>query len=215
MIVIFPSDPSTKFLAEIVEGITKKTNIEIELPTLTTYEDAEKFIEQANVSKTIIYLGHGTSDHLEAGSGLNPVLTSHAAKKIFKNKKLILFSCYSSDFLSSLDNIFLSAIGFGNIRTSQAELNSYDSELYKHNGYEPIRFFREQLIRLFLKSIIEAYENKYSFIQLYNSLKLRINKIICSNSLSKEDETAYLVGKLMCDLKKEMMCIGNPIIPLT
>ena len=136
------------------------------------------------------------------------------AKQIFKGKKIILLSCFSSEFITSLNNEFNTAIGFGNILTSRAELSPYDYNKYNYDDFRCIDDFKSKLVELFKTSIIEAYTMNYTFLRLYNSLKLRINKIICQCSLSK-DKTVQLVGDLMFDLKKEMTISGDSTLFLS
>jgi hypothetical protein len=100
-------------------------------------------------------------------------------------------------------------IGFGNIFTDESEvIEPQDQAKYGYDSYKCISVFRERLITLFKNSIVEAHLSNCSFLEFYHLLKLRINKTICSCSLSK-DKTEHLVGELMYKLKKEMVLIGN------
>jgi hypothetical protein len=165
-------------------------------------------------SRTIIYLGHGTADEINVNTGIDSVIGIEDAKQIFKRKKIILLSCFSSEFINSLNNEFDVAIGFGNILSSRAELSYKDYTKYNHDDFKCIDTFKTRLVKLFKTSIIEAYSMNYTFLKLYNSLKLRVNKIISQCSLSK-DKTEQLVGDLMFDLKKEMTFWGNSTLLLS
>jgi len=210
MIVLYPNDPSTHFLSDICKVISNSENVDVyfrDKDTLT-YEEIISIVEKSHLSRLILYLGHGTSTEIYY-FGTENVITSEIAQQIFKGKKLILLACYSSEFLRTLNKQFYSAIGFGNILTSRAELEPRDYNEYNHEDFKCISLFREKLVKLFIQSLTEARALNSSFLQFNNSLKLRINKVISECSIS-EDKTDKLLGKLMFDLKTEIKLFGDP-----
>lgn len=212
MIIIYPSDKTTNILARIVSGITGQLKIELECFDFNYDNPQNTFdlIKNSDPFRTIIYLGHGTSNELNTNNGIDNIITVYDAKRMFKGKKVILLSCFSSKFLDNLHNQFDVAIGFGNILSSRDELihQSVEYYKYKHDDFKSIDIFIEKLVSLFKDSIIEAYILNYTFLQLFNSLKLRINKTVSQSSLSR-DKTDRLIGELMFKLKNEMKLFGN------
>ncbi len=208
MIVIYPFDNSTKFLNPVIIDDVIKSNIK----NIHTHFSDETFVESFEIiadsesTSTILYLGHGSSDELQMNANLG--LTSDYASLIFTNKKLLLVSCYSADFLVALSNKFEVGIGFGNIIDSKVDLGPADYVRYNFEDFKCIYEFRSQFVTLLKNSLVEAYTGNYTFFQLYTAFKLRINKNISQCSLSK-DKTARLVGLLMFDLKKNMVLKGN------
>jgi hypothetical protein len=208
MIIIYPFDKTTRYLEAIVnDGLILKyvVNAYTEF-TEETFEHQLDAVKNSDPSTVVFYLGHGTDEELQVNNNLD--INFNQAQPIFKNKKIILLSCYSADFIESLNNHFEVAIGFGNILDSKTDLSYRDYLKYNHNDYECIYEFRSKVVILIKNSIIEAYINNYTFFQLYNSIKLRINKILSNCSLS-DNKTTRLVGELMFDLKKHMILKGN------
>ena len=211
MIIINPSDPSTKFLNGIIEIAKKTITCEIDKAIPDSYNKTLQLIDSAPKSKTILFLGHGFSEGLYGGcyvaDGKQVLLRKDKGEVIFKDKKAILFCCRSSEFILTFRETFEVAIGFGNIKTTRDDLITTQDKK-KYRDINCIRIFRENLINLFEKTFIESCLMNYTFFQYYNSLKLRINKCICKFSLS-EDQNERLAGELMFELKKEMIIVGN------
>lgn len=211
MVIIFPSDSSTAFLSNIIDGISAHLNIDVEYPQLHLFpiEETINKIREEDSTRTIIYLGHGTRAELNTANGIDETITLHYAKRAFQKKKLILLSCFSSGFLENLNGEYNVAIGFGNIPTSKSELiNAAEYLKYQHENFKCLDDFKVRLAKIFKDSIIKAYKSKYTFIELYNYMRLLINKSICNCSLSV-DEKELLVGELMFHLKREMKLFGN------
>lgn len=210
MVVIYPDDSSTKFLQPIIEGIYNNLKIEIDFHyvDLSPIESFLEKIREIDSTRTIIYMGHGDEDELNGNNGFDTAIPIHFARNAFKNKKIVLLSCLSADFIFNLKNYYQSAIGFGNIPTGSNELSPKDYIKYNYESFECITLFKKKLAILFKNSMVEAYLLDYTFLQLYNSLRLRINKAVANCSLSV-DKTERLVGELMFDLKKEIKIFGN------
>ena len=211
MIIIYPTDPTTKFLSDIVDAAKKNILCEVDRVKPDFYKTTLELIDSIPQSRTLLFLGHGFSEGLYGGcyvaDGRLVLLRKDQGENIFKNKKVIFFCCRSSEFISSFEDTFEVAIGFGDIKTTKADLIlAKDKKKYRDNN--SIKIFRENLIILFTNSFLESCRMNYTFLQYYNSLKLRINKCICKFSLSK-DPDERLAGELMFELKKEMIIVGN------
>jgi hypothetical protein len=210
MIVIYPPDSTINFLEPILTKISpnifklyREDSSEKSFGTLTKFPNIN----------VIIFLGHGNDVNL-FGVDQNGIqeaqLHKNDAKEKFKNKKIICLSCKSSEYLSYIKEEFEVAIGFGNIITDKKEAinNVGDYVKYNYNDFKCIEIFRDRLVVLFANTMNDAFHYNLSFIQLFNLLRLRINKSICNSSLSSDKEER-LAGELMFDLKKEMRLMGN------
>lgn len=211
MIIIYPTDPSTKFLKEIVLRITELIGSDINNAMPDEYSETLNFLESKEDSETILFLGHGYSKGLYGGcyvtEGRQVLINQEVANVIFKNKKVILFACRSSELIANMNETFNVAIGFGNIKTEKEDLLN-QKEKKKYRDHNCLRIFRESLVRMFSNSITESIINEHNFKQFHNALKLRINKSICHFSLSNEPNN-ILAGELMFELKKEILLLGN------
>lgn len=208
MVIIHPNDPSTRFLTCITEELVgqKKTEITCIQWDLFPIEVNLDAIQKVDQCRTVLYMGHGGPEELNRG--IDTSITVADAKRVFKNRKVILLSCNSADFLANMDNCYDVAIGFGNIPTSMQELNPADDLKYKHDNYRCISLYREGLVRIILSSLLEGCVVNSNFLELYHAIKLRINKAICNCSLST-DKSERLTGELLFELKKELTLIGN------
>lgn len=209
MVIIYPPDPTTEFLSAIINEISK---LPIEIKNhdfhYISKDDSINQVKDLDSIRSIIYLGHGTQDELNVNNGEETIISLFDARRMFKNKKIVLLSCYSSSFIKGLNNDYEVGLGFGNIPTSKSELKGNDIEKYNHEDYKCIDIFKLTLVSIFKNSILEAINLNYSFQQLYYALKLRINKKISQCSLSS-DKTDRLVGELFYDIKKEIVLFGN------
>jgi hypothetical protein len=211
MIIIYPKDPSTKFLKSIVDKVKEILEVEVNYALPEAYPATIDFISSKDENETIFFLGHGYSNALYGGcyvaSGKKILINLDNAEFLFKNKKVILFACKSSEFISNKFEIFNVALGFGNIKTDKEDLVG-QKEKKKYRDYNSIRIFREKLVFIFSSSLIEAIQLKSNFQQFYYSLELRMNKSINDFSLSNELNNK-LAGELMFEVKKEMVLFGN------
>lgn len=212
MIVIYPSDPTTNFLNSIIFDDAIKQNIKEQYTVFheDNFEDSLDMVAKHDSVNTILFLGHGTSDDLKMSNNVS--FTSEYATSIFNSKKLILVSCYSADFLEALNGKFEVGIGFGNIIESRVELSPADYIKYNHEDFRCIDLFRLNFVKILKLTLAECYSSNFTFLQLYYSLKLRINKIVSQCSLSN-DKTMRLTGLLMYDLKTSMVLKGNCKVP--
>jgi len=211
MIIVYPSDPSTVFLKEIVSSITKISCPDVNKVLPDEYEETITFINSIEKDRTILFLGHGYSEGLYGGcyiaEGRQILLDRKTADSIFRNRKIILLSCRSSELIASINETFNVAIGFGNIKAESKDLiGRKEKKKYRDNNC--LKIFRESLVELFSNSIVECIANKYSYQQFYNSLKLRMNKYVCIFSMSC-NKNERLAGELIYELKKEMIVVGN------
>jgi hypothetical protein len=208
MIIIYPNDSTTQFLSGIVNRISSTQQIKIDCPQLhlQKHEDTVYSIKNSDSSRTIVYLGHGTE--YELNGGMDSTFSTSDGRYMFKGKKILLISCNSAGFINSLKNQFEVGIGFGNIPSSVAEFVPGKREKYGTNDSKCLTLFKDALVRIFADSLIETFQNNETFQQLYYSIKLRINKIICLCALSK-DVNEQLLGELLLDLKNEMRLVGN------
>lgn len=209
MIIIYPSDPSTEFLQEIINNTNELVSKKINKVLPNDFKKTLHEIKTSDGVTTILFLGHGFSGGLYGGCHnpqyRTPFVSTINGIHTFESKKIILLACRSSEYIDSLEETYHSAIGFGNIVTSQQDLKT-KSEIFRYSN--SINIFRSDLLDLFSKSLNEAIKMEYTFLQFYNGLKLRMNKYICSHSISS-NVNEKIAGELMFNLKKEMIIKGN------
>ena len=115
-VCIYPEDQTTDFLLPLYEHICNNMHA-VGIHTDTTEEDdsLDKIYEEIKDAEVVIFLGHGTSKMLY-GSRCANVVFEEANQELLHNKRLLLLSCNSNQFVHNcgLEN----AIGFGFLPTS-------------------------------------------------------------------------------------------------
>ena len=150
--IIHPKDKSTDFLDSITEYIKNKTTVEINLLRLQTKEEHSQFFEiihSVNNDELILFFGHGTSSGLSGAMTSefeSPEFITEKQLKIFENKKVLILSCRSNQYLKSYfkECNLNSAIGFPNLITDYCEIEHHDDpERFKDIKQEHIDFLRK------------------------------------------------------------------------
>ena len=115
-VCIYPEDLTTDFLLPLYEHICNNMHA-VGIHTDTTDEDdsLDKIYEEIKDAEVVIFLGHGTSQKLY-GSRCDNVVFEEANQELLHDKRLLLLSCNSNQFIHNygLEN----AIGFGFLPTS-------------------------------------------------------------------------------------------------
>lgn len=207
MIVIYPQDKTTEYLASIIDE--SKLKFISEMHREFSDESFQRILDLVKGSSnelSIIYLGHGTDEELKF-SNTNPC-HYHLGMEVFKGKKVFLLSCFSADYINNLNGTYEVALGFGNIIDSRTDLNYQGYMKYSYEDYKCIYKFSSEFVTIISSSLIEAHSKGSTYLQFFYALKLRINKRIAWCSLSR-DKTTRLVGELLFDFKRNMVLKGN------
>ena len=162
---LFPKDKTTEFLRPIYEELCKNETIigfdDDAIESDDYFENLEKYLKETNA---LIFLGHGSSRTLY-GTKLNPIIDDKSGNLHYlKNKKLLLFSCKSLNYIEHYN--LSDAIGFGFIPTGKddvegATLHGMDISCLDH---EALKLFRDLIVNIWLRTLkYSNWENHYLF----------------------------------------------------
>lgn len=130
--LIYPSDSSTSFLDKLIDNFQQSiSNNEVVVISCEandiSYSEAFKEIKKIPDNSSVIFMGHGTPEILYGGASLEyprRALVNLNDMSVFKNKKITLMSCYSSQLLQSSrrQRNYADAIGFGLLPSDLSEI---------------------------------------------------------------------------------------------
>lgn len=200
IICIYPCDETTVFLAPL-QRILKQNGIPILNGDTRDECHLQEVFQSISNAECIVFLGHGSSSRLY-GSGMTEFLNVDNIHLI-KNKKLILLSCHSCEFIK---NYKLSpAIGFNELPTSIEELHHIqDNDISYHLDLDEndIHYFNRVLINVVGKLAVEVKHN--GFVQLEEKMRLYINKEISKILLTPQGLHNRELADLLYELKNEI-----------
>lgn len=201
IICIYPCDETTVFLNPLQE-ILKQNKIPVLNGDTRKERHLQEIFQSVSEAECIIFLGHGSSSCLY-GSGMTVFLGTDNIHLI-RNKKLILLSCHSSEFI---ENYRLSpAIGFYELPTSMGELRHIqDNDISYHLDLDEkdILYFNQVLINVVGKFVIDVIHN--GFVQPEEKMRLYINKEISKILLVSQGLHNREIADLLYELKNEMI----------
>jgi len=195
--LIYPKDPTTSFLdilldnfsSSISEGKVQVLNCEA---SDDSYSVAKKNIQAIPDDSKIIFMGHGTPSILYGGASQTFVkksLIKSSDMDTFKNKTLILMSCYSASLLKSSRRIrnYSDSIGFGLLPSDLSETTVKSNvEKLKLNESD-IKNYQQCLVDIFSKLIDLLLNTTNTTEQIVNKLRLLINTNINTNILEADN----------------------------
>lgn len=210
MYLIFPSDPTTEFLQEVIdESIQNFPEIKLIQcgATKKSYDDTIATLNKIPKGGIVFFIGHGSPNSLYGGAtseiDKKPILTLNNIN-LFKDFKLILMACNSASFLKSSREMrgFSDGLGFGLLPSEMGELqvNRKIRELELTEG--DLEQFKKILIDLFKKVIAKVARGEKSIESLANFVSTYICSLI-NNLVINENETK--VAKLLYYVKKELL----------
>lgn len=209
VICIYPFDKSTTFLLPIYKVLSSVSKFK-GLAFDTTNENCKKIIyseiESSTENDLIIFLGHGCSLGLY-GSPKNGELELIFDNKnsLLNNKKLLLLSCRSSEFMESLIS---HSIGFGNIPTDYQEI--CEDEIIGCSNFSfsinqtMIEQYKKSLVQSMCKTIQYINWESFCLNNLYNLIKLFINKEIQAVLENYQISERRFIADMLYDLKTNM-----------
>lgn len=216
--IIHPKDRSTDFLHEISEYLLKLKPSNIKIYRIDNRENhAEIFTVVPNLPPTdfIVFLGHGTSTALSGAitnSYDNQEFICENQLKIFKGKEILLLACRSNQYLKKYhkDSNLRTSIGFPNMITDHEEIDFHDDQnRISDITPEDIEKFRGILVDVIKYSLEDYIHNNLSVSQLYNRIKLRLNKKVISIYLTDSTTNKLPLGKMINDLVDDMVIFRN------
>lgn len=220
IIILHPRDTTTDFLCEISNSITSKykENVVLLRPEFTkeSHLDCVQELKDAKKDQLIIFLGHGASNCL-CGS-TNGEFSYHdfileEALNIFENQRVVLISCRSEEYLKKyhVGARIIASIGFGDLPTETEEIDTLQriSAIYDQVNQKILDRFKSSLNEVISASIIDGIEKQMSFMELYNRIRLRINKKISEVLIVNKSLENRKLATLLSVMKTEMKYFGN------
>lgn len=201
IICIYPCDETTDFLVPLQE-ILKQNGIPILKGDTREECHLREIFQSISDAECIVFLGHGSSSCLY-GSGMTKFIDVDNIHLI-KNKKLILLSCHSGEFIEN--NSLSPAIGFNKLPTSIEELRHIqDNDISYHPNLDDkdILYFNQVLINVVGKFIVDVMHN--GFVQLEEKMRLYINKEISKILLDPQGLHNRELADLLYELKNDMI----------
>lgn len=202
-------DDTTDFLEGIYTYLKENTEAEINLIRLITREDHSaffEFIHKIDDNELILFLGHGTSHGL-SGARTNIYETdafiTERQLNVFKNKKVILLSCRSDQYLNTYfkDCGLKSAIGFPNLITDFQEIEEHDNpKRVEDITKEDVELFKNAIIDIVKYSLGDYININLTIFHLFNRIKLRINKRIIKFYIETSNKGKLPLGKMLNDM---------------
>ncbi len=208
--VIFPIDPSTEFLYNIINNL-RMNGVEcnvIEIhPNDDSYSNSKILVENLQNKWDVIFLGHGKSNQLYGGESEDyekKVFINNKEMSIFSGRNLFALACDSSILLKEtfLHSGIIKSIGFGALPTNKKEVEN-NKRLSKAGINDAvIDSFKEVLVKTTSLAFGEYLINKKDYIFLYNYLCLLINKEINDSVLIRKDRIlADLIYKMRVEMR--------------
>jgi len=183
--LIYPVDPSISFLDKILERFSDSIEhgsvqlIRCEASD-ESYAIAKDTINEIPENSKIIFMGHGIPSAIYGGASElyeRKFLISLREMNTFKNKTLVLMSCYSGKLLlsSRKDRNFSSSLGFGLLPSELLETKG-KSKFEKLNLIESdIEDYQSCLVEMFCKLTDLLLNTTQTTEQIADKLKLFIN----------------------------------------
>lgn len=219
--VVFPNDETTDFLKEISEYISNKTEAQITLHRLSTIQDHLSFKDQAQAiisqDSIVLFMGHGMSNALSGAiigrDSYGPFITDNELS-IFRNRKIILLTCRSNEYLKKFGKEcgIKAGIGFPNLITDIYETYyPEDSERDRVYGISEVEIndFKKVITDIVKHSLEDFINNNLTFYQLYKRIQLYSRKNLIEFYKSKPFMGKLPYGKMLYDLNDGISLVGN------
>ncbi|WP_232582497.1 hypothetical protein [Photobacterium phosphoreum] len=214
MYIIFPNDPSLSFMNEVLIKLQsyiddKSVNVISCDPDDASYIEARKTIQSIPLASKIIFIGHSTPSLIYGGMSVDyerKCLIDLASMSVFKDKEIVLVSCFSSKLLTSSrpHRNYSSGIGFGLLPSELGEIDAHNK--MNKIGIEEgdITEFCGILSKVIANSVLYWIANDCRLIDVYHYLKILLNREVNEISLSNGNERVsemlyYVVNESMMD----------------
>lgn len=204
---IYPKDETTEFLEPIY--LEAKDSVGEDNVTLISFDNRsyqENFEQVKNLPKgsNIIFLGHGRENRLYGlfDESFEPFVESNKMW-VFNEKNLFALACKSTHLLTycfhrtSINH----SIGFGHLPTSVEEVDEIKKIKHLKVSDDEIEEFKSIIVEAVSMSIIKFYNEGLCFSQIYNHLRLLLNKKMNDAVLVyKNRNLAELIFQMLADM---------------
>tara|TARA_R110002072_G_scaffold287464_3_gene453105 strand:- start:8620 stop:9264 length:645 start_codon:yes stop_codon:yes gene_type:complete len=206
--IIHALDDTTEFLS-VFKNYFNDNFFVIE-PNVDSVNESISFLEQVPEEDLIVFLGHGHSTGLYAPESESfekeIFIDINLANKVFKNKKVILLTCNSNQFIKKIIN-FRYIVGFGNILSSIQEVNAeaeVSTGIYRNLSNQDIEYFNHSYCSAVVLAIKKYQSGLYNFTELPKLIEFFINQRINKTLLKKETKNRVEIAKLLFEFRNEM-----------
>lgn len=206
-------DETTSFLSVFQEHF--RSNFYIIEPNKDSVNNSIKYLQEIPDNSIVIFLGHGHSTGLytpEADSFEKYTFVDKSnGNDLFANKKVILLSCRSSEFISRI-NLSNQIIGFGNILSSVEELGveaSLETGGYRDLSEDDIDYFNSSYCFAIISALKLYNSGIYLFKDMPVLIEFYVNKKINETLLNKAVNNRVEIARLLFEFRNEMLFLEN------
>lgn len=184
-------------------------------PNKESVDNSIKFLEKIPENSTVIFLGHGHSTGLYTPESnifeKYTFIDKSNVNELLVNKKVILLSCRSSEFISKITSAE-EIIGFGNILSSPEEMR-IEADLvtghFRDLSKDDIHYFNNSYCSAIINALHNYKKSSYNFKQLPTLIEFYINQKINETLLYKSTKNRVELAKLLFEFRNEMLHLQN------
>ncbi|MFO6423919.1 hypothetical protein [Motilimonas sp. KMU-193] len=184
--LIFPDDPSTSFMNVVLEevmsaGLGDKLEVITCSASDSAYEEAFVKISNIPTGSRVIFIGHSTPSILYGGADMaftrKPLIQLDTIST-FKDKELVLISCFSSKLIESSrrHRNYAKCIGFGLLPSELGEVDSHAGMRKIELEQDDIDNFKVMLAGVISDALCQMLEKDLDIFALFRYLKILLNK---------------------------------------
>ncbi len=220
ILIIHPKDKTTDFLEFISNSLLENTNRKLILFRIegnkSSHEECIELIEKLPDETLTIFLGHGGSDYLCGTNTRDFTLEKFIEGdmlNVFERKKLLLISCRSEEYLKKYSTScgIIASIGFGDLPSEPAEIEHLQrfSGEYDNINQMILDNYKKLLTQIITEALIDSLNGNFSFMQLFNRIKLRVNRSMSRIILERNSNENKKLATLLFILKNELRYFGD------
>ncbi|UPQ77081.1 hypothetical protein [Chryseobacterium nepalense] len=207
--IIHALDETTSFLEVFKSEFPQ--NYHVFLPAEISKKEILELLKSIPDNSLILFLGHGHSTGLYGPEGIdfpqNIFIDSESGNVLFKEKKVILLSCNSNQFVTRL-NTHKEILGFGNILSSMEQLRNEVENGARDNygtlSKEDIDYFNAIYCTAIIKAIKETIPTSiYTLKSIKKIIEFFINKEL--NFLLKNKQITKEFASLLFSFRNDMV----------
>lgn len=203
-VCIYPEDLTTDFLLPLYDHVCNNLHA-IGIHTDTTDDDdsLDKIYEEIKDAEVVVFLGHGTSKMLY-GSRCDNVVFEEANHELLHNKRLLLLSCNSNQFVHNYG--LEHSIGFGFLPTSLDDVRQtrkLHEICVEDLDKKDVDCFNASLVQAFISTMSD--ETMFNFRLFKERLKFNISKEIVQCLMKRETPNFRTVVDELYYVYKDMI----------
>lgn len=212
--LIFPDDPSIYFMSSVlkkIENYIEDGTVKLIkcLASNDGYNESKALIQAIPQNAKVIFIGHSTPSLLYGGmSECYPrqSLVKLSEMSLFKDKELLLVSCFSNQLLFSSrgHRNYSKCMGFGLLPSEIEEVSAHRGFRELSLEIEDIEAFKSELSELIAGTVEYLLYNDACLEKVFSYFKVTANKRVSEIILAKGNRKVanilfYVVNELSCD----------------